>query len=416
MPVLQAPSRERLAVVTPVITSVVRKLGLVWEISDSYKMLDLYTNKEVFREESVLPNRESTPRKFPEDATLGAEWGKIKCGLAHKLGLGARDSPPSGRQVPCGAREGGCEGEGFCKGSKGTDTGHPPQRGRGLFLRLAWPPQVPSGRAARGWARPGGAEGAAAARPAREEGGGGAEGCRARGGLRPGGVKGGREEAVAPRSARPSVPLGGKGRALAGFWLGGEAAGGRGTAGQLGSCSTSRPAGSRPGRLSPVMPAEGELSSAATAGPEPGEAQYLRQVRHILQHGHRKEDRTGTGTISVFGMQARYSVRGRHRRDPRPPPQPPTPARRGSSGRRPAPRGAGTPSSSPALSRSRLLRARPPPLQGRGSDPLQGPVEAFRSLPSAPSPSPCPPACGSSDPSSPQTWPGPIAVIWWKNG
>uniref|UniRef100_A0A8C9LEY4 Thymidylate synthase n=1 Tax=Pavo cristatus TaxID=9049 RepID=A0A8C9LEY4_PAVCR len=40
-----------------------------------------------------------------------------------------------------------------------------------------------------------------------------------------------------------------------------------------------------------------------------GEPQYLQQVRHILQHGHRKEDRTGTGTISVFGMQARYSLR-----------------------------------------------------------------------------------------------------------
>ncbi|XP_042653947.1 thymidylate synthase isoform X2 [Tyto alba] len=53
------------------------------------------------------------------------------------------------------------------------------------------------------------------------------------------------------------------------------------------------------------MPAEGELPS----GDGPGEPQYLRQVRHILQHGHRKEDRTGTGTISVFGMQARYSLR-----------------------------------------------------------------------------------------------------------
>ncbi|NXH15372.1 TYSY synthase, partial [Bucco capensis] len=42
---------------------------------------------------------------------------------------------------------------------------------------------------------------------------------------------------------------------------------------------------------------------------EPGEAQYLRQVQHILEHGHRKEDRTGIGTISVFGMQARYSLR-----------------------------------------------------------------------------------------------------------
>ncbi|XP_055561648.1 thymidylate synthase isoform X3 [Falco biarmicus] len=57
------------------------------------------------------------------------------------------------------------------------------------------------------------------------------------------------------------------------------------------------------------MPAEGEQQEEGAAGPEPGEPQYLRQVRHILQHGHRKEDRTGTGTISVFGMQARYSLR-----------------------------------------------------------------------------------------------------------
>lgn len=122
---------------------------------------------------------------------------------------------------------------------------------------------------------------------------------------------------MAAGSARPSAPLGGKGRALAGSEETPPAGGG-----QPDSRSTPRPAGSRPGRLSPAMPAEGELPSAAAAGPEPGEGQYLWQVRHILQHGHRKEDRTGTGTISVFGMQARYSLRGRHRRGPGPLPLP----------------------------------------------------------------------------------------------
>lgn len=37
---------------------------------------------------------------------------------------------------------------------------------------------------------------------------------------------------------------------------------------------------------------------------------YLNIVEYILQHGARKGDRTGTGVISVFGTQARYSLRG----------------------------------------------------------------------------------------------------------
>lgn len=73
------------------------------------------------------------------------------------------------------------------------------------------------------------------------------------------------------------------------------------------SCSHAMPANSSQLQLPPSPPAAQELG--ATPRPH-GELQYLGQIEHILRFGSLKEDRTRTGTLSVFGMQARYSLRG----------------------------------------------------------------------------------------------------------
>ncbi|CAO2583180.1 Thymidylate synthase [Lemmus lemmus] len=62
----------------------------------------------------------------------------------------------------------------------------------------------------------------------------------------------------------------------------------------------------------PVAGSELKLQPAAqqqgAEAPRHRELQYLGQVEHIMRCGF-KEDRTGTGTLSVFGMQARYNLR-----------------------------------------------------------------------------------------------------------
>lgn len=63
------------------------------------------------------------------------------------------------------------------------------------------------------------------------------------------------------------------------------------------------------------MPATSDILTQETSRKSPivgfhDEQGYVDLVQHIMETGNKRGDRTGTGVVSVFGAQSRYSLRG----------------------------------------------------------------------------------------------------------